>query len=257
MLPVDSYVQTKSMKVVSVSDIGLVRKKNQDALLTLKNKHGDFLVMVCDGIGGNKAGEVASRLVIEHFEEVFDTCDKFEAKEDVFSFLNNEFNTINDKIFTLSTNVDAYEGMGTTVTGFLFTEACNVCFNVGDSRCYGLKSTKLIQLTEDDSLVNEMLKMGEITYEESLVHPKRHYLTSAIGIWKEVEVKLNTVEDMNYYLACSDGLHSYVEDKDIASTLRSKKLSLEEKSDKLLKLALAKGGYDNITLVIVENEPED
>ncbi|MDO5439620.1 MAG: Stp1/IreP family PP2C-type Ser/Thr phosphatase [Erysipelotrichaceae bacterium] len=238
------------MKIAAITNIGYVRTKNQDAYSVIKNKAEDVLIIVCDGIGGNKAGEVASVETIKHFERAFQE-QNFQRKEQVPAFLLNEITEVNNYILDLSLSHKEYEGMGTTITGILFSHYGDFIFNVGDSRTYGFLNNEMKQLTEDDSLVAEMVRMGEITYEESLTHPKRHYLTKAIGVWDALNGEVKEIGKMDYYLCCSDGLHGYVSADNIRKTILSD-LPLQEKTDALCRLALSSGGYDNITIVLIE-----
>jgi protein phosphatase len=238
------------MKIAAITNIGYVRAKNQDAYSVVKNSSDDVLIIVCDGIGGNKAGEVASVETIKHFERAFQQ-QKFSRKEQVPVFLLNEISEVNKYILELAVTHKEYEGMGTTVTGILYTHYGDYIFNVGDSRTYGVLNGEMKQLSEDDSLVAEMVRAGEITYEESLTHPKRHYLTKAIGVWDALAGYVKEIGKMDYYLCCSDGLHGYVGEEAIAKTILSDQ-TLQQKTDALCGLALAAGGYDNITIVLIE-----
>ena len=147
------------MKIAAITNIGYVRTKNQDAYTVIKNKAEDVLIIVCDGIGGNKAGEVASVETIKHFERAFQE-QNFQRKEQVHAFLLNEISEANNYILDLSVSHKEYEGMGTTITGILFSHYGDYIFNVGDSRTYGFLNNEMKQLTEDDSLVAEMVRMG-------------------------------------------------------------------------------------------------
>ena len=142
--------------------------------------------------------------------------------------------------------------MGTTLTGILMTKHGTVSINCGDSRVYGFIDDLSIHLTFDHTLVNQMLEKGQISYEESLNHPKKHYLVKAIGIFPVVTPDVHKVKDMDYYLICSDGLHAYVSDQEIVKIVTDKSRSVEEKCIDLKDLALMKGGFDNITIVLVK-----
>ena len=239
------------MEYFCISDIGLIREKNQDSYLALENKYGDFLAIVADGIGGGKAGEVASSEVIKYFNEIFKESGPFSSSEDVKSFLEYHVNECNRKVFELSLSDKKYSGMGTTLTGVLITSKDNYSINCGDSRVYGFIDNKLIKLTNDHSLVNQLLEKGQITYEESINHPQKHYLVKAIGIFDYVKSDIHKVKSMDYYLVCSDGLHSYVSDEEISNIVLND-MSVEEKVIELKNLALLKGGYDNITIILIK-----
>ena len=240
------------MEYFCITDTGLVREKNQDSYIAITNSYGDFLVLVADGIGGGKAGEVASGELIKYFETNFVQSGPFEALEDAMNYLRYHISVANKHIFNLSNQYEEYSGMGTTLTGILITENGTISINCGDSRVYGFIDDRIIHLTTDHTLVNQMLEKGQITYEESLNHPKKHYLVKAIGIYGECSADLHKVKDMEYYLICSDGLHAYVSDDEIAKIVLDPDMSVEEKVIELKDISLMKGGYDNITIVLVE-----
>lgn len=241
------------MEYSCVSDIGLIREKNQDSFLAIENKHGDLLAIVADGIGGGRAGEVASSEAVKYFNEIFKDSGPFSSGEDVKAFLEFHINECNKKVYELSVSDKKYFGMGTTVTGLIISSSGNYTLNCGDSRVYGFIDNKSFKLTNDHTLVNQMIEKGQISYEEAQNHPKKHYLVKAIGIFDFVKSDIHKVKNMDYYLVCSDGLHSYVSDEEIIDIVYKEELSIEEKVDELKNLALLKGGYDNITIVLVKN----
>ena len=240
------------MEYSCITDIGLIREKNQDSYLAIYNEYGDFLMLVADGIGGGKAGEVASGEVIKYFEHIFKQSGPFDALEDVENFLRFHLTSVNKLIYDLSSRYENYSGMGTTITGLMICKYGNISINCGDSRVYGFIENSCIRFTKDHTLVNQMLEKGQITYEQSLNHPKKHYLVKAIGIFEKMNFDINLVEDMKYYLACSDGLHSYVSDEEMKNIILDENKSVEDKVVDLKDLALLKGGFDNITIVLVK-----
>jgi len=236
------------MKFSTLTDIGLVRSTNQDSSAVLPFD-GNYLVMVCDGIGGAKAGEVASFECINYFKNRLSDGVKFTSLEEAKDFMKKEIQICNKYVSNIAHKKKEYEGMGTTLTGFLFTSFGNLCFNVGDSRCYGITNNKLNLLTKDHSLVNDMLDAGEITAEEAKHHPKRNYLTNAIGIWPTIRVDIKEIKDYDYYLACSDGLHAYCSEKEIATIFKENE-RITSITRKLVSLSLLKGGHDNVTVIV-------
>lgn len=235
-----------------ITDIGLCRDKNQDAFVTIENNYGDLLALVCDGIGGAKAGEVASSECIKYFENIFKESGPFSDIDNVINYMEHHINIVNDKIHNLSNSYDEYHGMGTTLTGVLISSHGVISINVGDSRVYGFLDKKPFTLTRDHSLVNQMLDAGEITPDEALNHPKRHYLIKAIGIFDSLIADVHKVKDMDYYLCCSDGLHGYCDINEICEIIYDDTKDLNQKCVELKDLALLKGGYDNITAVLVK-----
>lgn len=239
------------MKYSCVTDIGLQREKNQDSYVVCLNSYGDLLALVCDGIGGGKAGEVASSETIRYFNTNFKDSGKFSSLNDAIRYLEYHFEKANKKVFDLSVKNEKYRGMGSTLTGILKTEFGTISINCGDSRVYGIIDGELFKLTSDHTLVNQLLEKGQISYEEAINHPKKHYLVKAIGIFEKVKADIHKVKDMKYYLICSDGLHSYVDEKEIIEIL-NKNISIDEKVTELKDLSLLKGGYDNVTIILIE-----
>ena len=237
-----------------ISDVGLHRTCNQDSYVTCTNNNGDFLALVADGIGGGKAGDVASKETVNYIKKRFSSL-SFESLCDAKEKMNDLLNKTNKYVFDLSmSNVD-YLGMGTTLTGILITSFGSLSINVGDSRTYGIVDKKLFRLTNDHTYVNQMLEKGEITYKESLTHPKRHYLTKAVGVFDVVEFDIHKVKNMDMYLLCSDGLCGYLQDNEIMNIIDSLEYdTLKKKGDALIEKTLKKGGYDNVTVVLVNNE---
>lgn len=237
------------------TDIGLHREINQDSYLTITNKNGDFLTLVCDGIGGGNAGDVASGETVKFFEKSFKKAPKFASLEESKDYLIKAINEVNKLVFDLANKHREFEGMGTTLTGILVSSFGILCINVGDSRVYGFADNKIFRLTKDHTLVNQMIDNGQITYEESLTHPQRHYLVRAIGVWKDVEADIHEVKKLDYYMICSDGLCGYVDDEKILEIMNSKAYrNAELKCKALIDTALLAGGYDNITVAVVNYE---
>ena len=234
------------------SDVGLKRSINQDSYRTRENRDGDFLGIVCDGIGGANAGEVASGEAVKYFADIFEKSGPFSTIEEAAGYLKENLDAANKRIYTLAHKNSFLKGMGTTVTGILMTKNGCLSFNAGDSRVYGILDGKLFRLTYDHTLVNQMLEKGEITYEESIDHPMKHYLVRALGITDKTDFDIHAVKDMDHYLLCSDGLCGYVSDDEMIEILNDPgNDSCQKKCDELLKAALLKGGYDNITVVVV------
>ena len=248
----EPIIYNRTMEYFCITDVGLIREKNQDSYLAVFNSYGDFLVLVADGIGGGKAGEVASGETIQYFEENFKESGPFDSIEDAISYMQFHVAGANKRVYELSQKFVEYEGMGTTLTGILMTKNGTISINCGDSRVYGFIDDFSIKLTTDHTLVNQMLEKGQITYEESLNHPKKHYLVKAIGIFPVISADIHKVKDMDYYLICSDGLHSYVGDEDITFTVIDENRTVSEKVIDLKDMALMAGGYDNITIVLVK-----
>jgi len=239
------------MEFFAITDVGLIRDVNQDSYLTLTNQYGEFLALVCDGIGGGKAGDIASGETIKYFSEVFPVSGPFDSVECMTNFLQLHINKANKKVHELSKAYEEYQGMGTTITGIMISKCGLVSLNIGDSRVYGFKDDKVFNLTFDDTLVNQMLAEGKISLEEAINHPKRHYLTKAIGILDDIQANIHKIDEMDYYLICSDGLHGFCAKEEIQEIIL-KECSVAKKVEDMKDLALLKGGYDNITVILVK-----
>ena len=240
------------MNYAAITDIGLTRDKNQDSYIVKKNQYGDVLALVCDGIGGGLAGEVASSEVVKYFDFAFESSGPFSDLESIINYLDYHIALANRNVYDLSRQIREYRGMGTTLTGILISEFGVLSINCGDSRVYGFLDNKVFHLTNDHTLVNRMLENGEITIDEAENHPKRHYLVNAIGIFDKTDVDIHKVKDLDYYLICSDGLHGLLSDDEISKVVYEEGMSLDQKVEALKDLALLKGGYDNITVILVE-----
>ena len=245
------------MEYFSLTDIGLVRAKNQDSYITIYNENRDFLVIVCDGIGGNKAGEVASSEICRYFAKIFPLNKGFKDAEEVITYLKYHVRIASDYVYDMSRANKDYEGMGTTITGILFSELGTFAINAGDSRVYGINE-EMHQLTTDHTLVNELLARKLITPEEAVNHPKKHYVTKFLGVFEGASADVYQIFDRyQYYLVCSDGLHGYVNDAEMVNFISDKTLTLAQKSSQLMQSALRAGGYDNITFVLVRLDAGD
>lgn len=239
------------MEYYCITDIGLLRSKNQDSYLLINNAYGDFLAIVADGIGGGLAGEVASSKVVEYFKAIFKESGPFEDIDDIKNYLKLHINKANQLVYDLANSNLKYTGMGTTITLVLLSKFGYVVANAGDSRVYGILGEDLFHLTKDNTLVNKMLDNNEITYEEAINHPKKHYLVKAVGMFRYLDADVHQVKPMDYFLLSSDGLHSYVSEEEIISIIK-KNISVKDKVIELKDLALLKGGYDNVTVILLK-----
>lgn len=219
------------------SDVGRVRRANEDAYY-LKSP----LFVVADGMGGAQAGEVASELAVESFRRPLDESAAPEPR------LAAAVQNANRAIHEQSRSNEQLQGMGTTVTALLLDDDSLTVAHVGDSRAYRMRGGELTRLTDDHSLVGEMVRRGAITEAEAEVHPQRSILTRALGPEAEVEIDTLThgVRPGDVYLICSDGLTGMVADQVIAEQLGSG-AKMQTVVDELIRLANEAGGMDNIT----------
>ncbi len=232
------------MKWVSRTHVGNVRPTNQDTIILSQNLYG-----VADGMGGHLAGDIASRMTGELLTA---SVVGLEPRTDTLAECIRQ---INAQVFARQKEDEALRGMGTTLT-VLWEGEENVCLaHIGDSRAYLLRDGELKQVSQDHSVVAEMMREGLITEEEAARHPYRHMITRAIGTDPEVEPDVHILDKQpgDRWLICSDGLTNCVPDSMLADTLTEN--SLQDAADQLLQLALTRGGQDNITLVITEVAP--
>lgn len=237
----------------SISDIGLLRKENQDDLAVVEHE-GALLAVVCDGIGGSKGGAVASKMVVDLLCKSFLAQIKFVSVDDIRYWFTSAIQKINETTFKASLNNINYQGMGTTLICTVLFDGHTIGFNIGDSRLYSIRDNKMTCLSHDQTYVYEMYLRDEITIEETTTHPKRNILMNAVGIDSKLDFETIICEEpWDHLLLCSDGLHGYVSDEDIASVFELD--DLVERRNKLLKMGLEAGGFDNISMILIEGEP--
>ncbi|QLY81975.1 Stp1/IreP family PP2C-type Ser/Thr phosphatase [Clostridium intestinale] len=233
-----------------ISDVGKRRPVNED--------YADYhetdeykLFIVADGMGGHNAGEIASKLATEIIlEYIKDNWDTF--KEDCI--LENAIKASNKKVLSVSNKDEEFKGMGTTIAACLITELHIYVANVGDSACFMLEEQKLIKVTKDHSLVQELLDSGSITEEEASTHPRKNIITRAVGAYEEVMVDIFKLPKVmkNKYLLCSDGLLNEVTNDEIEDILNN--YDNEEAAKQLVTLANEREGRDNITVLVFGGE---
>jgi protein phosphatase len=232
------------MKFAACTDVGKVRKGNEDAFLAAKN-----LFAVADGMGGHTAGEVASSLALEVLQREVERG----AKSDPEMLLLKTAQLANQTVFKSSLDKPELHGMGTTLTAALRVGKKLIFAHVGDSRAYLLREGELVQLTQDHSVVAEMVRRGRLRPEEAETHPARSILTRALGTEPRVEIDTLSQEigKEDRVLLCTDGLTSMVV-RDKIGEIASQARPLEEICEQLVAQANANGGEDNITVVLLE-----
>lgn len=242
------------MNMVQRSDVGRVRTVNEDrsSLQTLQN--GYTLAIVADGMGGHQAGDTASHLAVETVTQQLQQLASGLTLAACAEALRAAILRANNVIYELASQDMKYHNMGTTIVAVLLDGLKGIIGHIGDSRAYIIKDGQIRKLTDDHSLVNELLKSGQISYEESLHHPRRNVLTRALGTDPEVAVDINTfeLEPGSVLLLCSDGLSNPVSEDQMVTVAESSNEPLSGKADRLLELALEAGGDDNITVVLLE-----
>ncbi|WP_079508388.1 Stp1/IreP family PP2C-type Ser/Thr phosphatase [Mesobacillus jeotgali] len=242
------------MKAVFMTDRGKVRLHNEDNGGIFMNSHGQRLAIVADGMGGHRAGDVASDMTIKHLKVLWETSAKIQTAEEAENWLEESVLQVNHKIYEHSLKNTECEGMGTTIVAAICTNLFATVVNIGDSRCYLLNESGFKQLTEDHSLVNELVRSGQISKEDAEHHPRKNVLLRALGTEESVEMDVKTIifEEEDVLLLCSDGLSNKVSQEEMESIITDKEMSFEDKAAEFIKRANQYGGEDNITLAIVE-----
>ncbi|MFN8233659.1 MAG: Stp1/IreP family PP2C-type Ser/Thr phosphatase [Actinomycetota bacterium] len=227
-----------------ISDIGQVRERNEDSFLVAPP-----LYAVADGMGGHRGGEVASGLALETVEALANAGE---------GALTDQVREANRAVFERSMTDRAVSGMGTTLTALTVDDDAAHVAHVGDSRAYLLRAGALRQLTEDHTLVNRMVKAGEISPEEAEVHPHRNVVTRALGTEPDVQVDRQDVPllDGERLLLCSDGLTNMVTTEQIRAILEANP-SPQDAATRLVRAANRAGGIDNITVIVVDAHGDD
>ncbi|MCU0316405.1 MAG: Stp1/IreP family PP2C-type Ser/Thr phosphatase [Fimbriimonadaceae bacterium] len=251
-----STIELRTKPVVTVgakTDMGRVRENNED-------KHEYFLpeedhilasrghvFVVCDGMGGHEAGQIASELATKTFIESYLN----HPAEDPEAAGVSATLTANRFIFDTARAVPARRGMGTTLSALCFVQEKAFIFQVGDSRVYRLRSGELEQITVDHTWVEEIVRSGQLTRSEAEVHPNRHILTQAVGTQPQIRVDTFALdlEVGDQFLVCSDGLTNHVKDEALARTLGENGPS--KAAWMLVAMALADGGSDNATAIVI------
>lgn len=240
------------------SSIGRIRKSNQDFVRVFKNKSGITLAIVCDGMGGHQGGDVASTMAVTHLGHNFTSTDLTDANI-AQKWLDVQLNSENETILKTADRFPDLNGMGTTIVlAFAFADTALIA-HLGDSRAYSYADGKFTQLTEDHSLVNELVKMGQITKEQAKHHPQKNIITQALGVSSTIDPEYTNIDlkDHDIILLCTDGLTNSLSDPQIQQILATKELSLQDRCDKLINEANRLGGGDNITVCLVYSKEDD
>ena len=238
------------MRSYCVTDIGVKRNMNQDFVYASEQPVGNVpnLFIVADGMGGHNAGDLASRSTVETMVDYIESA----GEKSPIPLLEAAILAANRKVMEKSQSDKSLEGMGTTVVAATVVEDCLYVANVGDSRLYVLDD-QIQQITRDHSLVEEMVRAGQIGREEARNHPEKNIITRAVGMKNKLRIDFFDVALYagDKFLLCTDGLTNMVEDEDILELVQ-KETSLEAAAHRLVAMANRNGGKDNISVVLVE-----
>lgn len=239
------------MKAYAVTDIGRVRKMNQDALFSSTEAVGPLpnLFLVADGMGGHRAGDFASRYLVEHLPEYIKTS----QEKDAAAVLKEAIDQVNLELYDLAGEREELSGMGTTLVAATILDSTLYVANIGDSRLYLIEKSGIRQVTRDHSYVEEMVSKGQMERESEEYRQQKNIITRAVGIERSVETDFFEVplEEDSYVLLCSDGLSNMVDNSSIFRLVLLPG-TLHMKAKALIALANQNGGKDNIAVVLVE-----
>lgn len=239
------------MRYTELTDIGLKRDENQD-MVKCEYFGESILAVVCDGMGGERAGREASLIAIEEFFQRFkEGYDVLLDDEEIRKLLIASISAANSVIYTKARFDYKNFGMGTTCVAAFVNERAAYIANVGDSRAYAITNTGLCQITEDHNMAALLYEQGKITEEELVNHPQKNMLIRAVGVEKTVLIDtfILDYEDTISLLLCSDGLSGYSSDDEIYDVIVD--TPFECVAEELVKLAYSKGGRDNITVALI------
>lgn len=246
------------MKANFLTDQGQVRKHNEDAGGIYYNSTGQVLAIIADGMGGHQAGDVASQMAVSIMQTAWEKTDEFTEPEQAEEWMSETFKKMNLSIFNHALEKEVYKGMGTTVVSAIGTDEFIIIGHIGDSRCYLRNEDGFKQITEDHSLVNELVRSGEISHEDAEHHPRKNIVLKAMGTEENVSADIRCLswEQGNQVVLCSDGLSDKMTNKELGDYVQA----WENKTDigqELIDLANERGGEDNISLAIISHQPSE
>ena len=240
------------MKYYYLTDTGKVRDHNEDSLIIVENQNKEVLMAVADGMGGHNAGEVASSIAITHIGKRFRELSSVGDKEDAIRWLQETVSEINVLIYKYTDEHPESAGMGTTLVTAIITPSFLLIGNIGDSSGFVIRNNKLHKITTDHTLVNLLVKSGELTEEEAQNHPRKNVLMKALGAITNVEMDIFDIEtDIDGVMLSSDGLTNMLEIDQIEKVLNDD-ISIEEKVQKLIFKCNNRGGNDNISIAYLD-----
>ena len=242
------------MKYYVQTDVGKVRKVNEDAATAIEKNESTLLAIVADGMGGHLAGDVASRLTVDSFVEEWNKWDKTViSNSDAEDWLKETLAKTNKLVYEKANTEEECAGMGTTVVAAICTEDFISIVHIGDSRAYIKNEQGFRQLTQDHSLVGELVRTGQLSEEDAHFHPRKNVILKAIGTDPELVPDVFTLEwnENDFLLLCTDGLTNKLNDEELHDSLLLHDLS--DTPNHLIQLANDRGGEDNISVVVVHH----
>ena len=249
------------MRVAGKTDKGLQRNENEDAFKVLELENNSVAAVVCDGMGGEQGGKIASELACEVISQKIKTDFVSNMDSDaICKLLHISVNEANASIYSKATLEASLDGMGTTVVAAIVSNNTAHIVHMGDSRAYlysektaNFDNEKFEQVTKDHSIVQDMIEKGVINQEEARNHPKKNYITRAVGITRNPDMgyKQISFQKGQKLLLCTDGLTNYCDEQNIIKHLKTD--DIQTSCDNLIRCANESGGLDNITVVIIND----
>ncbi|MCL2124369.1 MAG: Stp1/IreP family PP2C-type Ser/Thr phosphatase [Oscillospiraceae bacterium] len=244
------------MELWGATNSGKIRRQNQDVFKTLFDDDKKIAILVvCDGMGGAKAGNVASMLAAEtfmhHMGKYVEGFDESETVKSMTQKMTESVFAANRAVFMKSSRDDEFAGMGTTLTAALSYSGGEIIVNIGDSRAYYIQTGNIKQITRDHSVVEDMIIRGDLTRAESYMHPSKHLITRALGTSniEKPDVFFLAMDSGEQLLLCSDGVSNIVMDDEILIEMQRGK-DARECCENLIEISLARGAPDNVTAVV-------
>ena len=245
------------MKSFYLTDTGRVRSHNEDSVTIVKNASGEHLMIVADGMGGHRAGEIASSMVVTQIGKRFSNLSTIGSKMDAVKWLKENVDEVNDSILKYGEEHTESMGLGTTIVMALLTKDFLIFVNIGDSSGYVLKNKVLHKITKEHTLVNFLVETGELTPEEAINHPKKNVLMKALGASEKQELDIFDVDpNVDAILLVSDGLTNMLTMDQVEKVLNDDELKYEDKLIKLIKKCNARGGTDNISIAYLVKDSD-
>lgn len=243
------------MRITGKTDIGKRRAENQDNYRAGRQPDDTVWAVVCDGMGGARGGAVASSIAVGIMEEQLATrlVPQFDTAG-MRGLLEDAAQQANRRIYEYACADPSKQGMGTTLVACVLRDGCAYIIHAGDSRAYLYRDGQLERLTRDHSMVQELVENGSITVQEAELHPKKNLITRAVGVYPELQIEYgeHRTRPGDVLLLCTDGLTNYIREEKIAKLLDSSEFY--SAADAMVSAALAAGGQDNITAVLLKVE---
>lgn len=245
------------MKSFYLTDTGRVRSHNEDSVTIVKNASGEHLMIVADGMGGHRAGEIASSMVVTQIGTRFSNLSTIGSKMDAVKWLKENVDEVNASILKYGEEHSESMGLGTTVVMALLTKEFLIFVNIGDSSGYVLKNKVLHKITKEHTLVNFLVETGELTPEEAINHPKKNVLMKALGASEKQELDIFDVDpNVDAILLVTDGLTNMLTMDQVEKVLNDDELKYEDKLIKLIRKCNARGGTDNISIAYLVKDSD-